>query len=78
LTVYTYERGVEAETLACGTGIVASALSAAHKNGMVRGELPVAAKGGDLRVKFEKHNGQYTNIWLKGPAELVYCGVVEI
>jgi len=78
LTVYTYERGVEAETLACGTGIVASALSAAYKKGIEKGEFPVVAKGGHLRVKFEKQNGYFTNIWLKGPAEMVYSGVVEI
>lgn len=78
LTVYTYERGVEAETLACGTGIVASALSAAYKEGIDKGEFPVVAKGGNLRVKFEKQNGHFTNIWLKGPAEIVYSGVVEI
>jgi diaminopimelate epimerase len=78
LTVYTYERGVEAETLACGTGIVASALSAAYKAGIESGEYQITAKGGELRVKFEKQNGYFINIWLKGPAELVYCGVVEI
>jgi diaminopimelate epimerase len=78
LVVYTYERGVEDETLACGTGIVASALSAAYKTGIEKGEFPIVAKGGDLRVKFEKQNGHFTNIWLKGPAELVYCGNVEI
>lgn len=78
LTVYTYERGVEAETLACGTGIVASALSAAYMNGMDKGEYSINAKGGNLKVKFEKQNGSFTNVWLKGPAELVYSGSVMI
>jgi diaminopimelate epimerase len=78
LTVFTYERGVEAETLACGTGITASALSAAFKVGKEKGEFLITAKGGDLRVKFEKQDHYFTNIWLKGPAELVYKGLVEI
>jgi diaminopimelate epimerase len=78
LTVYTYERGVEAETLACGTGITASALSAAFKTQKDKGEFNITAKGGDLKVNFEKQNGHFTNIWLKGPAEQVYTGVVEI
>lgn len=78
LTVYTYERGVEAETLACGTGITASALSAAYKTQKEKGEFQITAKGGHLSVKFEQHDGQFNNIWLKGPAVLVYKGKVKI
>jgi diaminopimelate epimerase len=74
LTVYTYERGVEAETLACGTGITASALSAALRNGLIKGFYPVIAKGGNLSVSFEKTATGFTNIWLKGPATFVFKG----
>jgi diaminopimelate epimerase len=78
LIVYTYERGVEAETLACGTGITASALSAAAKLNKDEGEFKITAKGGDLSVRFKKENNHFSNIWLKGPAKLVYEGIVEI
>lgn len=74
LTVFTYERGVEAETLACGTGITASALSAALRNGLSKGFYPVIAKGGNLSVSFEKTETGFTNIWLKGPATFVFKG----
>lgn len=74
LTVFTYERGVEAETLACGTGITASALSAALRNGLSKGFYPVIAKGGNLSVSYEKTETGFTNIWLKGPATFVFKG----
>ncbi|MDA3881308.1 MAG: diaminopimelate epimerase [Prolixibacteraceae bacterium] len=77
LTVYTYERGVECETLACGTGIAASALSAAFKSGVNEGKFYIAAKGGNLEVKFAREGEQFTNVWLKGPAELVYQGIID-
>ena len=76
LTVYTYERGVEAETLACGTGITASALSAAIRNGAGNGTFSVKAKGGNLSVSFEKTETGFTNVWLKGPAAYVFQGTV--
>jgi diaminopimelate epimerase len=78
LTVYTYERGVEAETLACGTGITASALSAAVVKGLSSGSFPVRAKGGDLSVSFEKSENGFTNIWLRGPATFVFEGVIPL
>ena len=77
LTVYTYERGVESETLACGTGITASALSAALVDGKTEGEYNVTAKGGNLSVQFKKQNDGFTNIWLKGPAKLVFIGTID-
>jgi diaminopimelate epimerase len=74
----TYERGVEDETLACGTGIVASALifAAIEK---VNGPISVTARGGDeLQVEFEKSDNRFHNVTLTGPAEFVFEGMVEI
>jgi len=78
LTVYTYERGVEDETLACGTGITAAALSAALKTGCPEGEFKVKAKGGNLSVSFEKAGNGFKNIWLKGPATFVFEGEIKV
>ncbi len=78
--IRTYERGVEDETLACGTGITASAL-AAHYAGKLtndKKEINVVARGGNLKVSFRKTNNGYTNIYLSGPAEFVYAGTVKI
>ena len=77
LHIRTYERGVEDETLACGTGVTAAVL-AAHATGQFKGcELDVVAQGGFLKVKFEKSNNGYQNIWLEGPAEYVFKGTIN-
>jgi diaminopimelate epimerase len=78
IAIRTYERGVEGETLACGTGIVASALIlAATEN--VTGPITVVAHGGDeLRVGFEKSADEFCNVTLTGPAEFVFEGTIEI
>ncbi len=77
LHIRTYERGVEDETLACGTGVTAAVL-AAHATGQFKGnELDVVAQGGFLKVKFEKLNNGYQNIWLEGPAEYVFKGTIN-
>jgi diaminopimelate epimerase len=78
IAIRTYERGVEDETLACGTGIVASALIfAATEN--AGGPITVLARGGDeLQVGFEKVEGSFRNVTLTGPAEFVYEGTIEI
>ncbi|GET33400.1 diaminopimelate epimerase [Prolixibacter bellariivorans] len=78
IKVYTYERGVEDETLACGTGITASALCAAIKTGKNEGYFPVEAKGGQLEVAFKRTENQFTEIWLKGPATFVFDGTIAI
>lgn len=74
----TYERGVENETLSCGTGAVASAISTALKQGYGN-SFTVKIPGGELQVKFEmdKNNTPH-NIWLTGPAESVFKGEIEI
>lgn len=75
--VRTYERGVEDETLSCGTGVTAVALAMYHKKLAKTTEINVQAKGGELKVTFEQlENGKYTNIYLSGPAQLVYKGNV--
>jgi diaminopimelate epimerase len=78
IAIRTYERGVEDETLACGTGIVASALIfAANEN--TNGPISVIARGGDeLEVGFEKVEGGFRNVTLTGPAEFVFEGTIQI
>jgi len=78
VAIRTYERGVEDETLACGTGVVASALIfAAMKN--VDGPIGVLVRGGnELRVGFEKTGDQFHRVTLTGPAEFVFEGTIEV
>lgn len=75
LNIRTYERGVEDETLACGTGVTAAVLTAHATRQFQGNELNVKAQGGNLKVKFEEVEGGYQNIWLQGPAEFVFKGV---
>ena len=74
--IRTYERGVENETLSCGTGCTAAALSMAIDNDI--SSVGLQAMGGDLRVDFQKENGRFTNIYLIGPAKQVFQGQIEI
>lgn len=77
IIVRTYERGVEDETLSCGTGVTASALVCSHNdNGFNRVE--VKTKGGDLSVEYDKIGDSYKNVWLNGPAVKVFEGTLEI
>ncbi|MEM1217116.1 MAG: diaminopimelate epimerase [Bacteroidota bacterium] len=79
LHLRTYERGVEAETLACGTGVTAAALVAIAQSGQ-KGDfkVPVQAQGGALVVRTEYDGQHFTNTWLCGPAEQVFTGMIEI
>jgi diaminopimelate epimerase len=78
IAVRTYERGVEDETLACGTGVVASALIfAATQN--VDGPIGVVVRGGsELHVGFETTGTEFKNVTLTGPADFVFEGAIEI
>ncbi|MFA5357144.1 MAG: diaminopimelate epimerase [Candidatus Omnitrophota bacterium] len=72
--IRTYERGVEGETLACGTGTVASALIFALKTGS-SGPVDLLTKSGEmLRVYFKRINNKFTDVWLEGKANIVYKG----
>ena len=74
LRVRTYERGVEDETLACGTGSVASALIAARK-GFVESPVDVRVQSGEtLRIHFEQTEGGFTKVYLEGKTKVVYQG----
>ncbi len=78
IAIRTYERGVEDETLACGTGVVASALIFAATE-PAQSPVRVRVKGGDeLQVGFEQEGDRFTNVTLTGPAEFVFEGTVEV
>ena len=70
----TYERGVEAETLSCGTGATAAALAVALKFGISR-RVSLQAPGGVLTVDFDEGEKGFSNIWLTGPVKHVFSGV---
>lgn len=75
--IRTYERGVEAETLACGTGSVAAAL-VQHYRGSPRQCYTIRARGGELKVDFCFTDGVYREVYLEGPVSFVYRGKIEI
>ncbi|WCJ59514.1 diaminopimelate epimerase [Fontisphaera persica] len=78
IRVRTYERGVEGETLACGTGVTASALIAARLHHF-SSPIQVRVQGGDvLEVGFREENGQFTDVTLTGPADFVFEGTIEL
>ncbi|MDK3160268.1 diaminopimelate epimerase [Kamptonema cortianum] len=79
IRVRTYERGVEGETLACGTGVTAAAIVASRVLG-VSAPVKVRVQGGDtLEVDFKvQADGGVTDVFLKGPADFVFSGEIEI
>ena len=78
IAIRTYERGVEDETLACGTGVVASALVFAAME-KARGPISVLVRGGsELAVDFTKDGERFREVTLTGPAEFVFEGTIEV
>lgn len=78
IAVETYERGVEDETLSCGTGVTGCALVYMHVNNVSEGKIAVKTKGGELGVEAKRNGNGYQNIWLSGPATLVFNGVISV
>ena len=78
ISIRTYERGVEDETLACGTGVVASALIFATLQN-VEGPIGVLVRGGnELQVAFDRTGDQFKEVTLTGPADFVFEGTIEV
>ncbi|MGI8821115.1 MAG: diaminopimelate epimerase [Chthoniobacterales bacterium] len=78
IAIRTYERGVEDETLACGTGVVASAIVFAATEGAAT-PVRVLVQGGDeLEVGFQREEDRFTHVTLSGPADFVFEGTVEV
>jgi diaminopimelate epimerase len=74
----TYERGVEEETLACGTGATAGAAFQATKHNLENAEILVHMKGGDLKVSLLRQNNKFVQVWLTGPAKFVFEGSISL
>jgi diaminopimelate epimerase len=78
LFVRSYERGVEDETLSCGTGVTASVLAFTLSSAVPGDFVDVETPGGKLKVYFQKHENTFTEIWLEGPAVKVFDGEMEL
>lgn len=76
-SVRTYERGVEDETLSCGTGVTAVALAMHYIGETEKNNVALQTQGGLLNVKFVKTKGAYKDVWLIGPATFVFKGEIE-
>lgn len=79
IRIRTYERGVEDETLSCGTGATACAMVYAMRHGLTGEQhIIVEVEGGTLEVAFNRsENNQFTHVWLIGPAEKVFEGGID-
>ena len=82
LLIRTYERGIEGETLACGTGSVAAAIAAQYEQAALSDgqhyHVPLQTRGGQLQVDFTYHHNIFTDVFLTGPARRVFEGNIVI
>ena len=76
--VRTYERGVEDETLSCGTGVTAVAIAMFVTGKTASKEINLNVEGGSLKVNFQKVNESFVNVFLSGPATFVFKGIINI
>jgi diaminopimelate epimerase len=77
IEVRTYERGVEDETLACGTGSIAAALTA-NVRGLASSPVTIKTRGGEeLKIYFEKNNDSFTRVWLEGGTSIACTGMLH-
>ncbi|WP_296149312.1 diaminopimelate epimerase [uncultured Flavobacterium sp.] len=77
-SVRTYERGVEDETLSCGTGVTAVAIAMKATGKTVSNQIKLNVEGGKLEVSFNEKDGKFVDVFLKGPATFVFEGNVKI
>lgn len=75
--IRTYERGVEDETLSCGTGATAVALAMHQNKKTTATKIKINVQGGILEIQFETTDKGYSQIFLSGPAEQVYSGTIK-
>lgn len=75
--IRTYERGVEAETLSCGTGATAVAIAMFCEGKTTSNQIKILTEGGVLEVSFEKNQEGFRDVYLKGAATFVFEGTIE-
>ncbi|OQR99402.1 hypothetical protein THRCLA_06544 [Thraustotheca clavata] len=78
LAVRSYERGVEVETLACGTGVAAAVITAARTHQFTSPVRVQVASGDELEITFDDDGTQFTNVHLIGPAEITFTGEIDV
>jgi diaminopimelate epimerase len=76
--VRTYERGVEDETLSCGTGATAVGIAMHHVGKTKSNSIDLQVEGGKLSVQFKENNGVYSDVFLVGPATFVFEGIIDL
>ena len=78
IQVRTFERGVESETLSCGTGVTAAALASFSMGKVTNSKIEVSTLGGVLTVSFTPSGKGFSDIVLTGPTEFVFSGILQL